>query len=233
MTRSHWALSYSELYRNYNYDSLNYVVDVLDGFYLRYSEMSQSTGSNDPLEEKKKQMLRYEIIARFCQYTESLGGFIYGYRLNHLVQDKESKVLSTVSGYKVKEVNNEFKVLTKSQINRLWKNQEQSLEEIFGYHRITRSVFLKSKRESIYNIKKLLEEAYDCYYQVVGTEDMGSRHAVFANRGISGHMAFTNRGINVQTDTNQDQGCEAAGGTSGITNACTATSRLNTNVSII
>ena len=48
---------------------------------------------------------------------------------------------------------------------------------------------------------------------VVGTENMGS-----------GHVAFANRGINVQTSTNQDQGCEPAGGTSGITNACTATS---------
>jgi len=49
---------------------------------------------------------------------------------------------------------------------------------------------------------------------------MGSGHTVFANR--SGHVS--NRGINVQTDTNQDQGCEGVGGTSGITNACTATS---------
>lgn len=40
----------------------------------------------------------------------------------------------------------------------------------------------------------------------------------------SGHVVFANRGINVQTDTSQDQGCEPAGGTSGITNACTATS---------
>ena len=34
---------------------------------------------------------------------------------------------------------------------------------------------------------------------VVGAEDMGSGHIVFANRGISGHIA--NRGINVQTST--------------------------------
>ena len=59
---------------------------------------------------------------------------------------------------------------------------------------------------------------------VVGAEDMGSGHTVFANRDSSGHMTFTNKGINVQTDTNQDQGCEGAGGMSGITNACTATS---------
>jgi hypothetical protein len=51
-----------------------------------------------------------------------------------------------------------------------------------------------------------------------------SGHTVFANRGSSGHVTLTNRGINVQTDTNQDQGCESAGVTSGITNACTATS---------
>jgi hypothetical protein len=57
---------------------------------------------------------------------------------------------------------------------------------------------------------------------LVGAEDMGSGHMVFANRG--GHVTFTNRGISVETDTNQDQGCEGAGGTSGITNACTATS---------
>ena len=57
---------------------------------------------------------------------------------------------------------------------------------------------------------------------VVGIEDMGSGHTVFANRDSSGHV--TNRGINVQKETNQDQGCESAGATSGITNACTATS---------
>ena len=55
---------------------------------------------------------------------------------------------------------------------------------------------------------------------VVGTG--GSGHMVFANRG--GHTALADRGINVETSTSQDQGCEPAGGTSGITNACTATS---------
>jgi hypothetical protein len=104
MTRSRWAISYSELYRNYNYDSLNYVIDILDGFYARYKEISENMGSTDPLRDKKNQMLRYEIIARFCQYAESLGAFIYGYRTNHLVRDKESKVLSVISGYKAKQI---------------------------------------------------------------------------------------------------------------------------------
>jgi hypothetical protein len=164
MTRSRWAISYSELYRNYNHDSLNYVIDVLNGFYSSYKEISGKIGLTGPLEEKKIQMLRYEIIARFCQYAESLGAFIYGYRTHHLDHDKESKVLSAISGYKMKQISDEFKALTKGQINRLWKYQEQLLEDIFGYYKIKRSEFLQSKRESIYNIKRLLKEVYDCYH---------------------------------------------------------------------
>lgn len=163
MARSRWAITYSELYRNYNYDSLNYVIDILNGFYLKYREVSENASLTGPLEEKKRQMLRYEIIARFCQYTESLGAFIYGYRIHHLIRDKESKVLSAISGYKMKQISDEYQALTKGKINQLWKDQEQSLEDIFGYHKITMSEFLKSKRESLYNIKKLLKEVYDCY----------------------------------------------------------------------
>jgi hypothetical protein len=63
----------------------------------------------------------------------------------------------------VNQISNEFKALTKGEINRLRKNQEQLLEDIFGYHKITKSEFLRSKSESLYNIKRLLKEVYDCY----------------------------------------------------------------------
>jgi hypothetical protein len=64
---------------------------------------------------------------------------------------------------------------------------------------------------------------------VVGTEDMGREHTVFANR--AGHVTFTNRGINVQTNTNQDQGCEAAGVMSGITtDICLILPHSGTNI---
>jgi hypothetical protein len=163
MAKRRWAIRYSELYENYNYDSLNYVIDILHEYYSIYKEKSDRMGLAGPLEEKKRQMLRYEIIARFCQYTESLGAFIYGYRTNHLSRDKESKVLSAISGYIVKDISCEFKILTKGQINQLWKNQKQLLEEIFGYYKINAPEFLKSKHDSLCNIKKLLKEVYDCY----------------------------------------------------------------------
>jgi hypothetical protein len=117
----------------------------------------------DPLNEKKSQMLRYEIIARFCKYAKSLGAFMYGYRTNHLVRDKESKVLSSISKYQVKKISDEFKHLTTGPVNRLQKNQKQLLQDIFGYHKITGSQFFNSKRDSLYNIKRLLKEVYDCY----------------------------------------------------------------------
>lgn len=51
---------------------------------------------------------------------------------------------------------------------------------------------------------------------------INQEHITFASKGE--YITFaTNKGINVQTSTTQDQGCESAGGTSGITNACTAT----------
>jgi hypothetical protein len=57
--------------------------------------------------------------------------------------------------------------------------------------------------------------------------------ALFVGGIEGGHVTFANKGTNVQTDTNQDQGCEPAGGTSGITNACTATSgRGSTQTSV-
>jgi hypothetical protein len=161
MTGSRWALFYSELYKNYNYDSLNYVINVLNELY--HNQISGNMSSPDPLKEKKSQMLRYEIIARFCQYAESLGAFMYGYRTNHLVRDKESKVLSTISKYQVKEISDEYKHLTMGPINRLQKNQKQLLQDIFGYHKITAPQFFNSKRDSVYNIKRLLKEVYDCY----------------------------------------------------------------------
>ncbi|HEY6885461.1 MAG TPA: hypothetical protein VI278_15615, partial [Nitrososphaeraceae archaeon] len=143
--------------------SLNYVIDILHGFYSKYKERSDEMGLAGPFEEKKRQMLRYEVIARFCQYAESLGAFIYGYRTNHLARDKESKVLSAIGRYRVKDISDEFRILTKGQINQLWKKQKQLLEDIFGYYKISAPKFLNSKHDSLYNIKKLLKEVYDCY----------------------------------------------------------------------
>jgi hypothetical protein len=68
---------------------------------------------------------------------------------------------------------------------------------------------------------------------LVGTINQGEHSTFATNKGAHSTFATnkgarttfaTNKGINLQTSTTQDQGCEPAGGTSGITNACTATS---------
>ena len=92
---------------------------MLNELYSRHNQISGNMSPPDPLNEKKSQMLRYEIIARFCKYAKSLGAFMYGYRTNHLVRDKESKVLFSISKYQVKEISDEFKHLTTGPVNRL------------------------------------------------------------------------------------------------------------------
>jgi hypothetical protein len=160
MGKSRWTLSYKEIYNHYNYDSLNYIIDIIYGFYSKYREECKLKGITGGIEEKKIQMIRYEIIAKFCQYAENLGAFTYGYDTHHSSRDKESKILSTLIRYYVSEIEKEYRSLTKGQIHRLWKNQEHALKNIFGYHKITNS---HNVYESLLNIKKLLREIYDCY----------------------------------------------------------------------
>jgi hypothetical protein len=163
MVKSRWAISYKDIYNNYNYDSLNYLIDIIHGFYSAYKRESEKVGLAGEFEEKKIQMIRYEIIAKFCQYAESLGAFIRGYRTHHLVPDKESKILSELSRYKVTQIDDEYKLLTKGKLNNLIQFKEQLLKNIFGYYNIINSRCSNNIRESLLNIKELLKEIYYCY----------------------------------------------------------------------
>jgi hypothetical protein len=58
---------------------------------------------------------------------------------------------------------------------------------------------------------------------VVGTVAIGSGHfALAVNENIT--KIINNKGVNVQTDTNQNQDCKTVGANSPIGTSCTATS---------
>lgn len=141
MRKSRWAISYKDIYDNYNYDSLNYLIDIMNGFYSAYMRESKKMHLTGQLEEKKIQMIRFEIIAKFCHYAETLGAFIYGFHTQHSVIRRESKILSTISDYKVRQIDDEYKLLTKGKMGILWKVQEQSLKNIFGYNKTDHSQY--------------------------------------------------------------------------------------------
>ena len=134
MAKSRWAISFKDIYHAYNYDSLNYLIDVIHGLYSSYITELGKAGLTGELEEKKKQMIRYEIIAKFCHYAETLGGFIYGYEKNYQVKDRESKILSTISGYQVRDIEAKYKELTKGSKSSLWRIQEQLLKKHLWLH---------------------------------------------------------------------------------------------------
>ena len=163
MAKSRWAISFKDIYHGYNYDSLNYLIDIIHGFYSSYMTVSKKMGLAGEFEEKKRQMIRYEIIAKFCQYAETLGAFIYGYDKNYLIKDRESKILSAISDYKVGQIEDKYKVLIKGRINSLWRIQEQSLKNIFGYTCVINPKYRNDIHESLLSIKKVLRQIYDCY----------------------------------------------------------------------
>jgi hypothetical protein len=62
---------------------------------------------------------------------------------------------------------------------------------------------------------------------VVSTIAMGSGRIALAAHDDNITKNFNNTGVNVQTSTNQEQKCDTAGGSSGISGSCTASSTDN------
>ena len=163
MGKSRWATSYKEIYDHYSYDSLDYIIDMISGFYFSQKELSQNVTIVGAAEQRKQQMLRFEIIAKYCHYAEALGAFIQGYRSNRGFKDRESRVLSSLGRYKVKDIDGEYKLLIGGSKRSLGRVQKNLLTNIFGYYRITVPKYVNEARNSLLNIKGLLKEIYGVY----------------------------------------------------------------------
>jgi hypothetical protein len=59
---------------------------------------------------------------------------------------------------------------------------------------------------------------------LAGMVAIGSIHNALADKTVTITTRVNNTGVNVPTDTYQKQDCLTAGGSSGITNSCTASS---------
>src|SRR5688500_6962285 len=76
------ASSLSELfYKLYSYDSLSYQIEMLHMLcqsYRRMLEKPENTKSSNMI-TKRILILKYELIAKFCHYTENFGAFAYAF----------------------------------------------------------------------------------------------------------------------------------------------------------
>ena len=64
------------LYEFYSLDSLKYLIDMLSQLKINLQQILPKTDHY----MKKILIFRFEIIARYCQLAESLGGLILGYK---------------------------------------------------------------------------------------------------------------------------------------------------------
>lgn len=144
------------LYELYSLDFLKYLMDMLNGLKLRLDILLPRT---DPIRDKKVLIYRYEIVARFCQFAESLGGLIIGYyNLNlksnyQLDNNHASKVLRTLSGYSITEIDELYKDL---------RANSSRYNVVFGYD-ILEDKYGNQVSQSLESIKKILKEISDCY----------------------------------------------------------------------
>ena len=74
--------SLSELfYKLYSYDSLSYQIEMLYMLcqsYKRMLEKPENRKSSNMI-TKRILILKYELIAKFCHYTENFGAFAYAF----------------------------------------------------------------------------------------------------------------------------------------------------------
>lgn len=95
------------LYEFYTLDSLKYLIDMLSQLKL---SLQKFLPKNDSFNEKKILIFRFEIVARYCQLAESLGGLILGYSNLNISSNKQLEdthatyILKYLSDYKINEI---------------------------------------------------------------------------------------------------------------------------------
>jgi len=150
------------LYEHYGLDSIKYVIDMhrhllpsLENLLLK----------EDPIRNKKIAIFRYEIIARFCHFAESLGALIRAFYLikkdksssTSLTNEHPTQILDLVSKYNPGDIPKFYEEL-KTNIG------DENLIIIFGYDYIDKTQYYNIISNSIKNIKKILnDEIYPCY----------------------------------------------------------------------
>jgi len=194
------------LYEFYSLDSLKYLIDMLSQLKISLQQILPKT---DPLYEKKVLVFRFEIIARYCQLAESLGGLILGYKKLNLTSNKQLKnnhiqqVLKYLSEYTIKDIDTFYENI---------ENNTLAYDVIFGYDLLD----TKYKDEisiSKDNIKNNLKEIAGCYlffkdsynaykhgYRLWVGKDQSNyiESAIFRNRkGLEDHIPLDDQSLNL------------------------------------
>src|SRR6266542_3577174 len=119
------------LYNYYSHDALNYLIDLLNLYYQSYQNQIAKAPQADPLSLKKKSILRFEIIARFCHYVEILLAFYIGYDSVPNPKSDGSHILDKLSKYTVKDTDNVCTVVSKMNNLSLARAENDSLRRVF------------------------------------------------------------------------------------------------------
>lgn len=154
-------------YYNYQYDALEYCIDILDGLIESYKKVLKDyklAAKDREFNDKKLNILRYEIIAKLCHYAENLGAFAYAF----MKSDKIEGVYNIICNYKVNWVNDLYNFFLNQNTDTPRNVERSKIVRIFAYPQPTTKSSRNQIDESILNIRKLLVEIGGVY--VGGTE---------------------------------------------------------------
>ena len=194
------------LYEFYSLDSLKYLIDMLSQLKISLQQILPKT---DPFYEKKVLIFRFEIIARYCQLAESLGGLISGYKNLDIISNKQlnnnhtQEILKYLSDYTIKDIDTFYKNI---------ENNILAYDVVFGYDLLDKK-YQDEISTSRDNIKNNLKEIAECYlfykdsynaykhgYRLwVGKEQSTNiESAIFRNKkGVEDHIPLDDESLNL------------------------------------
>jgi hypothetical protein len=159
-------------YDNYQYDALEYSIDILNGLIVSYKKIlnnprvgAKISVQRRELYDKQLNILQYEIVAKLCHYIENLGAFAYAFTKSEKIKD----IYDLICNYEVNWVTNFYRSFLRENKDTLTDRNKAKITKIFAYPQPTTESSKQKIDKSVVNIGKLLVEIGAVY---VGTSDL-------------------------------------------------------------
>jgi hypothetical protein len=109
--------------------------------------------------ERRNSMLIFDLVIKYCQYSETLGAYVDAFESSNKSKNPSSTiVLRYLAKYEVQDITKFFKEISSRNYRNLTSEHKEKLIYAFGYHKSS-----SDKTSEIYNIFHLLEEIAGVY----------------------------------------------------------------------
>ena len=154
----------------YDYNSINILyedIELLEELRRQFKKL------NPENVERRNGMLIFDLVTKYCQYSETLGAIINGFESSNKDENPSSTiVLRYLKDYEVPEIRDFFKAISSPNYKNLTDMHEEKLVYAFGYYKLDKS---DDKIHYIYDLLKEIAGVYIYYVNSYNAYKHGHR----------------------------------------------------------